>query len=248
MNAAERRLCVFFEAGQTRYAVEATSVVEVARTHDADDETLRGHLAIRDLSVLLGGDPEVRPGTVVLLDSTPTVAARTARVEGVFDASPHLALPLPNRLLHLVSPVVRQGLVSEAGLAFELDAAEIPRGLPRQARKLELVTTTTKAPCLVFESGSLWLALPLADVSQVASRGPMFNPAPGVGSFVGVVMHQQRLVPAFSLTGTSAEALLVVVELESGPVAISASRAHGVRQADALGEAQVIDALATFSR
>jgi hypothetical protein len=210
VNLAERRLCVFFEAGRTRYAVEATSVVEVARTTQ-DDETLRGHLAIRDLSVLLGGPAEERPGTVVHFDSSPSIAARTRRVDGVFDAAPHLVLPLPNRLVHLLAPIVRQGLVSEAGLVFEVDAAELPRGLPRQMQKLELATTSPRGPCLVFDSGPLRLALPLADVSQVASRGPMFNAAPGVGAFVGVLMHQQRLVPAFSLTGEDAEALLVVV-------------------------------------
>jgi hypothetical protein len=89
-------------------------------------------------------------------------------------------------------------------------------------------------------------ALPLADVSQVAGRGAMFNPAPGVGSFVGVLMHQQRLVPAFSLTGDEAESLLVVLELASGPVAVSASRAHGVKPVEALVDTLVLDAVATF--
>lgn len=246
MNVSERRLCVFFEAGATRYAIEATSVVEVARSTQ-DEETLRGHLAIRDLSMLLGGDAEERPGTVVLLDTSPSVAARVRRVEGVFDASSHLVLPLPNRLVHLVAPVVKQGLVSEAGLTFELDAAEVPRGLPRQAKRVELATTTAPGPFLVFDTGPLHLALPLADVSQVASKGPMFNAAPGVGSFVGVLMHQQRLVPAFSLVGTEAEALLIVIELASGPVALSAARAYGVKSAEAVGEARIVDAVATFS-
>ncbi len=246
MNVSERRLCVFFEAGATRYAIEATSVVEVARSTQ-DEETLRGHLAIRDLSVLLGGDAEERPGTIILLDTSPSVAARARQVEGVFDASSHLVLPLPNRLVHLVAPVVKQGLVSEAGLTFELDAAEVPRGLPRQSKRVELATTTAPGPFLIFDSGPLHLALPLADVSQVASKGPMFNAAPGVGSFVGVLMHQQRLVPAFSLTGTEAEALLIVIELASGPVALSASRAYGVKTAEAVGEARIVDAVATFS-
>lgn len=245
MNLSERRLCVFFEAGRTRYAVEATSVVEVARSV-GDGETLRGHLAIRDLSTLLGGDDEERPGTVMLFDTSPSLAARTKRVEGVFDAGTQLVLPLPTRLLHLLAPVVKQGLVSDAGLVFELDASELMRGLPRQAKQLELAVTTAKGPCLAFDSGPLSLAVPLADVSQVASRGPMFNAAPGPGAFVGVVMHQQRLVPAFSLTGTDAEALLIVIELHSGPVALSASRAHGVKAPESLGGAQVIDVVATF--
>lgn len=245
MNVSERRLCVFFEAGRTRYAIEATSVVEVARSA-GDGETLRGHLAIRDLSLSLGGEAEERPGTVVLLDTSPSLAARTRRVEGVFDASSQLVLPLPNRLVHLVAPVVRQGLVSEAGLVFELDAAELVRGLPRQTKQLDLAVAVAKGPCLAFDSGPLQLAVPLSEVSQVASRGPMFNAAPGPGPFVGVLMHQQRLVPVFSLTGVDAEALLVVIELPSGPVAVSASRAHGVKAPEALGEAQVIDSVATF--
>jgi hypothetical protein len=243
--APERRLCVFFEAGRTRYALEATSVLEVARPQ-GDDETFRGHLGIRDLSELVGGGPEVRPGTVVVLDTSPTVAARTLRVDGVFDVSGHLALPLSNRLVPLLAPVVKQGLVSEAGLSFELDVAQLVRGLPRPQRRLEVAAGAAKGPCLVFDSGERRFAVALSDVSQVASRGVMFNPAPGVGSFVGVLMHQQRLVPAFSLTGDEAEALLVVVELSGGPVAVSASRAHGVKAPEALGEATVIDVVATF--
>ncbi|MDX2013941.1 MAG: defective in fruiting DifE [Myxococcaceae bacterium] len=245
MVAPERRLCVFFEAGRTRYALEATSVLEVARPQ-GDDETFRGHLGIRDLSELVGGGPEVRPGTVVVLDTSPTVAARTLRVDGVFDVSGHLALPLSSRLVPLLAPVVKQGLVSEAGLSFELDVAQLVRGLPRPQKRLEVATGEAKGPCLVFDSGARRFAVGLSDVSQVASRGVMFNPAPGVGSFLGVLMHQQRLVPAFSLTSDEAEALLVVVELASGPVAVSASRAHGVKSPDALGEATVIDVVATF--
>jgi hypothetical protein len=242
---SERRLCVFFEAGRTRYALEATSVVEVARPQ-GDDETFRGHLGIRDLSELVGGGPEVRPGTVVVLDTSPTVAARTLRVEGVFDVSGHLALPLSNRLVPLLAPVVKQGLVSDAGLSFELDVAQVVRGLPRPMKRLEVVAGAAKGPCLVFDSGPGRYAVPLPDVSQVASRGVMFNPAPGLGSFVGVLMHQQRLVPAFSLAGDEAEALLVVVELPSGPVAVSASRAHGVKPVDALGDAVILDVVAMF--
>lgn len=245
MIPSDRRLCVFFESGRTRYALEATSVMEVARVTD-DKDTLRGHQAIRDLSQMLGGDEEARPGTVLLIDSTPTVAARVKHVEGVFDAAPHLVLPLPNRLVHLVAPVVRQGLVSESGLCFELDASEIPRGLPRQEKRPELATSAATSSCLLFDSGAERFALPLADVSQVVPRGPMFNAAPSGGAFVGVVMHQQRLVPAFSLTGSAPEALFIVVELPTGPVAVSASVAHGVKSPERLGEARVIDALVTF--
>lgn len=245
MVAPERRLCVFFEAGRTRYALEATSVVEVARTL-GDEDTFRGHLGIRDLSEMVGGGPEARPGTVVVLDTSPTVAARTRRVDGVFDVSGHLALPLSNRLVPLLAPVVKQGLVSEAGLTFELDVSQLVRGLPRPLKRVEPAEGTAKGPCLVFDSMDRRFALPLADVSQVAGRGAMFNPAPGVGSFVGVLMHQQRLVPAFSLTGDEAESLLVVLELASGPVAVSASRAHGVKPVEALADTLVLDAVATF--
>ena len=54
------------------------------------------------------------------------------------------------------------------------------------------------------------------------------------------------LVWLLAISGTDAEALLVVIELQSGPVALSASRAHGVKSPDALGGAQVIDAVVTF--
>ncbi len=246
VSSAERRLCVFFEAGVTRYAVEAISVLEVARP-ERDDETLRGHHGIRDLSTLLGGEPEQRPGTVVVLDSSPTLAVRTRKVDGVFDAAPHLVLPVPNRLVPLLAPAVKQGLVSDQALVFELDAANVARGLPRPTRRLEVVAGTATGPCLVFETMGKPFAVSLERTSSVASSGPMFNPAPGVGSFIGVLMHQQRLVPAFTLVEGACEALLVVIELSSGPVAVSASRAIGVRPASALGGAVVLDAALTFA-
>lgn len=219
--------------------------MEVARAPAAED-TFRGHLPVKDLSSLLGGDPETRPGTLVVLDSSPTIAARTRQVEGVFDASAHLALPLPSRLVPLLAPAIKQGLVSETGLTFELDGAHVTRGLPRPQRRLELLTAAPHGPALVFETGPLVLALPLVFVSQVTAKTHMFNPAPGTSSFLGVLMHQQRLVPAYSLSSESPEALFLVAELPDGPVALAASKAHGVRHQAALGDAQVIDAIAIF--
>jgi hypothetical protein len=70
-----RRLCLLVEAGETRYAIEATSVMEVALP-GSDGTSLRGMLEVKDLSTLLGGSPETAMGMVVVLDVSPTLAVR----------------------------------------------------------------------------------------------------------------------------------------------------------------------------
>ncbi|HLL55634.1 MAG TPA: defective in fruiting DifE, partial [Myxococcaceae bacterium] len=70
-----RRLCLLFEAANGRFAVEATSVTEVAPP-DANGVSIRGYLELTDLSLLLGGEAETRPGTGVVLDVSPTLAVR----------------------------------------------------------------------------------------------------------------------------------------------------------------------------
>jgi hypothetical protein len=243
----ERRLFLFFEAGHTRYALEAVGVVEVARP-PAGAETLHGRLALRDLSVLLGAEAEPAGTAALVLDTSPTVAVRVRAVEGVFDASGDHRLALSRRLVPLLAPALRGGLVHEGRLYFEVDTDGVARGLPRATRRLERSTRAATEPALVFESGGEVLAVPLLRVRQVVPAGATFNPAPGSGALLGAVAYGEALCPVYGVSDVTApEALVVVTEVGGECVGLSARRADGVRQAAGLTGVPVLDLERMFS-
>jgi hypothetical protein len=245
--AYERRLFVFFEAGRTRYAIEAVGVLEVARPPPEAD-TLHGHLSLKDLSTLLGGEPEARPATALVLDTSPTLAVRVRAVEGVFDTVEDGALPLPRRMIPLVAPALRGGLMHEGKLCFEVDTDGVARGLPRATRRPERTTRPAQEACLVFESGTERLAVPLSRVRQVVPAGDAFNPAPGTGAFLGAVAYANSLCPVFSVSDASApEPLVVLAEAGGEVIGLSARRADGVQQPAGLAEIPVLDLERMFS-
>lgn len=246
-SGGERRLYLFFEAGRTRYAIEAVGVQEVARP-PPDADTLHGHLGLRDFSQLLGGADEARTATALVLDTSPTLAVRVKEVEGVFDASGDRSLPLPRRMIPLAAPAIRGGLVHEGRLFFEVDTDGVARGLPRSTRRPERFTREPSEPCLVFDSGSERLAVPLARVRQVVPAGPGFNCAPGAGAFLGAVVHQQSLCPVFAVSDTPGpEALIVLAEAGGELIGLSATGAEGVQEPAALGGVDVLDLERMFS-
>ena len=241
MISDSRRLCVFFSAGITRYAVEAVSVLEVARP-GTDDELAQRHLWLRDLSLMLGGDPEVRPGAALVLDTSPTMAVRVRDVEGVFDTANDPELALSNRIISLVAPAVSRAVLHEDRLVFELDAQASTRGLPRQLRRPELACLEPTSPCLVVRSGTARLAIPLPHVLQVTAVGTRFNHAPGFGAFRGAMAFEQQLCPVFCLTDAPAlESFVVLVELGGETLGVTASEAEGVRPSSSLQEVHVLD-------
>ncbi len=244
---ASRRLCIFFASGTTHYAVEAVSVLEVARP-GSDDELTQRHLWLRDLTLLLGGEPEVRPGAALILDTSPTMAIRVREVEGVFDTSKDPELPLSNRLISLLAPAVSRALVHEDAVVFELDAQASTRGLPRQTRRPELATIEPTTQCLVFQSGTARLAIPLPRVLQVIALGPRFNHAPGSGSFRGVLGRERQLCPVFCISDAlELEPFIVLFELGGEILGLTAARAEGVKPPDSLGEVRVLDLERMFS-
>jgi len=246
-SVGDRRLYVFFEAGRTRYAIEAVGVVEVARP-PAGAGTIHGNLVLRDLSELLGGAEESGSTAALVLDTSPTLAVRVKYVEGVFDASGDRALPLPRRMIPLVAPALRGGLVHEGRLFFELDTDGVVRGLPRSTRRPERSTRPATGACLVFDSGSERLAVPLSWVRQVVPTGPAFNAAPGTGAFLGALVHRQSLCPVFAVSDTTApEALVVLAEAGGELIGLSARRTDGVQQPAALAAVPVLDLERMFS-
>lgn len=227
------------EAGAARYAIEATSVVEVAPP-DSDGESIRGFLMLKDLSELLGGEREVRPGLAVVLDVSPTLAIRIKRVIEVADVARAQFFMLPPGLGEASALLLRGCLLYNDSLYFELVAEALPHtvgatviGAPM---KPLYVQETTPDRALIVESANQLYGIPLHFVSQVTRTGPSYCPLPGRGGPVaGLLPHNQALWPVFSfpgLLGAKADRaeLVVLSELAGRNVGIAAERVLGVHQ------------------
>ena len=225
------------EAGDTRFSVEATSVMEVAAP-GPDETSLRGVLEIMDLSVLLGGEPEPGPGMVVVFDVSPTLAVRVRSIIEVVDVAPAPHFLLPPGLGDTLAALSRSALLHKDRLYLELTAEALPHepGTVRPPPEHPvLYTEGLPGRSLVFESQGRLFGLPLPLVSQVVTRGPSFSALPGKGGAVaGVLLHGQTLWPLYSAPGmlgapATPEDFLVLLEVEGrGGMGLCASRVLGV--------------------
>jgi chemotaxis signal transduction protein len=231
-----RRLCLLLEAGDTRFCVEATSVMEVAAP-GPDETSLRGVLEVKDLSVLMGGEPEREGGMIVVFDVSPTLAVRVRSIVEVANVASAAHYLLPSGLGSTLAALSRSALVHKERLYLELNADALPHE-PREAspppeHPVHLVTAPPERS-LVFESQGRLFGVPLVLISQVVLRGPAFSALPGRGGPVaGVMPHGQTLWPLYSapalLGGRAvAEDLLVLTEVGGQPLALCASRVLGV--------------------
>ena len=232
-----RRLCLLVEAGETRYALEATSVMEVALP-GSDGTSLRGMLEVKDLSVLLGGAQEKGQGMVVVLDVSPTLAVRVSAVVEVADVAHAPFFLLPAGLGEALVPLSRGAILHKERLYLELIAESLPqRGVQRgpmaPAKPVHLMESPPER-ALVFESQGRLFGLPLGLVSQVVTRGEAFSRLPVQrGAVAGVFPHAQVLWPIFSvpaMMGGSAEveAFFVLTEMAGQNVGLCATRVLGV--------------------
>jgi chemotaxis signal transduction protein len=231
-----RRLCLLFEAGQTHFAIDATSVLEVA-TPDLSDKRIRGTLELRDLTELFGAPAEVRPGMGLVLDVSPTLAVRIRRVVEVVDVSRDPFFHLPPALGELLSLVVRGALLHADTLYLELIPEALPRASnPRLAPPGRPIYLCEQPPerALVVESQGKLFGIPLPFVSQIipSARASCPLPAPG-GPVAGLEAHGQALWPVYSVPAllgnpATAEKLSVLTELAGQNVALCAQRALGV--------------------
>lgn len=248
-----RRLCLLFEAGRTRFAIEATSVVEVAPP-DPEGKSIRGLLELKDLSVLLGGQPEIRPGMAIVLDVSPTLALRVRGILEVADAARAQTFQLPQGLGEGLAIAVRGALFHNGGLYLEL----APDGLCQRAAAqaagapvefpVRPVFVAEEPPdrALVFESQGRLFGIALSLVSQIVSSSSAFCPLPSTPSpIAGLFPHLQSLWPITSapaLLGAQAEPepLFLLTELAGQSVGLCAARVLGVHQgfsaADQRGE------------
>jgi chemotaxis signal transduction protein len=252
MSERGRRLCLLCEAGPSRFAIPATSVLEVA-TPDAGGATLRGHHPLVDLTTLLSGAPELRPGTAVLLDTSPTLALRVKNVRGVIDVADCPWLHVPRRLVPTLEPAVR-GLVDVNGELFlELDVEAIAAGM-RSPPQLKVVDPfgPPLAQALVFETGGRKVGLPLASVAQVVGTSKKYCPLVAGGAAAGVLLHQQQAWPVFSLPGLLGEPvpdepLMVLADVQGDGLAFTASRALGVLEGASLDGIRTLELKRMFS-
>lgn len=247
MSAPARRLCVFFSAGASRYALDAAQVLEIARANEAGELALSWFTPTKDLARLLGGDDEPRAEAGIVIDVMPPLALRVRHVDGVFDAATLPRWPVQGRLIPLVAPVISAALEYEGRLVFELDPESAARGLPRQSRPLERHTRETDA-ALVFTVDGERLAVPLHTVVQVIEAGACFNRSPNAGSFLGVAQHRGQLCPVFT-AGALGVVLpfAVLFEVRGELVGLAASAVEGVRRGPALQGATVLDVGRMFS-
>ncbi len=231
-----RRLCLLVEAGETRFAVEATSIMEVAAP-GPDETSLRGVLEVKDLSVLLGGEPERVPGMIVVFDVSPTLAVRVRSIVEAADvaADPHFLLP--TGLGSTLAAISHSAVLHKDRLYLELLAEALPHEPGTALPPPQLPVHLLEAPperSLVFESRGRLFGLPLPLVSQVVMQGASFSVLPGKGGAVaGVLPHGQALWPIYSapaLLGAPAmvETFLVLVEVAGRSLGLCASRVLGV--------------------
>jgi chemotaxis signal transduction protein len=224
------------EAGDTRFSVEATSVMEVASL-GPDETSLRGVLEVKDLSVLLGGEPEQTPGMVVVFDVSPTLAVRVRSIVEVTDVAPAPHFLLPSGLGDTLAALSRSAVLHKERLYLEINADALPHEpgpvSPPPEHPVHLAMSAPERS-LVFESQGRLFGLPLSLISQVVMRGPAFSALPGRGGAVaGVMPHGQVLWPLYSapaLLGgrATAESFLVLAEVEGRNLGLCASRVLGV--------------------
>lgn len=233
-----RRLCLLFEAGRARYSVEATAIAEVAPPAGSSDK-IRGVHELRDLSELLGGDAEERPGMGLVLDVSPTLAVRVKRVVEVADVARDPFFLVPPGLGPGYQVLVRGAILHGERLYLELTSEALPheRGSPlfTVARPV-YITEEPPDRALLFESQGRLFGIPLTFVSQVIPATAAFCPLPAPGGPVaGLHPHAQVLWPIYSAPGLMGgapkqEELFILTELAGQNVGLCASRVLGVHE------------------
>lgn len=212
--------------------------MEVA-TPDANGQSIRGVTELQDLSLLLGGPPEQRPGTGVVLDVSPTLAVRVKQILEVADVAREPFFGLPPGLGQALALRVRGAILRGGKLYLELMVEALPHKpakapLPPARPVYPMETPPDRA--LIFESQGRLFGIPLAFVSQVVATSEAFSPLPGPGGPVaGLFPHAKILWPVFSAPGllggpAKAEELMVLTELAGQNVGLAASRVLGVHR------------------
>jgi hypothetical protein len=232
-----RRLALLFDSGPAHYALEASLVLEVTPP-DADEEraTVRGVFPLEDLSVLMGGAPERRPGLAVLLDTSPTMAVRVREGAEVADVAGAPHFQLTRDLAQRIGTLVRGALQHQGRLYLDLRAEALGQTcmLPAPPQRIVTWLEAPQGPALLFESGGTLFAVPLQHVLQISPVLAAFCPFPVPGGVIaGLLAHAGTLWPVYALPAflgqpPAVEAQVVLLELAGIQVAVCASRVLGI--------------------
>jgi len=234
-----RRLALLFEAGPAHYALEASRVLEVTPPDaEAERATVRGVFPLEDLSVLMGGAPERRPGLAVLLDTSPTMAVRVREGAAVADVGGAPHFQLTQDLAQRIGTLVRGALQHEGKLYLELRAEALGQTcmLPPPPSRIVTWLEAPQGPALLFESGGTLFGVPLQHVLQISPVLAAFCPFPVPGGVIaGLLAHAGSLWPVYALPAFLGEPLeiesnVVLLELAGMQVALCASRVQGIEQ------------------
>lgn len=246
-----RRLCVLLEAGEARYAIEASSVQEVFTPKSG---RAPAGLELQDLCELLGGARQQDPAAGLVLDVSPTLAISVGRVVEIADVAraPFHQLPasLSPRLAAFIRGAIEHGQKVYLELVPELLAQRPP--LPAAPARPVLTLEELPAKALVIESGGQRFGIPLPWVSQVIPKSPGACRLPTASDALEVQVHGQALWPVFStaaLIGGAPvdEPLRVLTELAGQNVALTAHAALGVQGPFKEGELLFLDLQRMFS-
>jgi chemotaxis signal transduction protein len=242
------RLCVLFQAQEGHFAVEASSVAEIA-TPDHDGRAIRGVVELVDLCRLLGGrEDEARPGMGLVLDTSPTLGVRVRRIIEIADVAKAPFFQLPARAQRAL-PGVRGAVLFKERLFLELGPEALAQVRPASAlepRAQPKAIFFAEAPdrALVFESEDRLFGIPLALVSQVVNMGGGFCPLDvSEASVLGILPHAQGIWPLYSPSGLMGrpgrvEPLCILTELAGQNVALTARRVVGIRERFVRGESE----------
>ena len=197
-----RRLCLLLDAGEARFALEATTIIEVAEV-PPEATALRGQLPLEPLVGLLGGSLDA-PGTVaVVLDVSPTLTLRLDRARGVVDVGRDPFFLLPPWLGEGLIGLLRGALVHDDVLYLELspEGLRAPPGPPRAPRLQPALTAEAPDRALLFRTGGVLHGIPLSLVGQVVRhRAEAYCALPTTeGPVLGLYAHAQALWPVCSM-------------------------------------------------
>jgi chemotaxis signal transduction protein len=226
------------DAGGTPCLVDALSMRQVDHP-DADGESVHGFLELRDVSGLLGGTAEERPGLAVVLDLPVGFALRVRAVRGVVDVGGAELQRLPRGVSAEVARAVRGAWVLGDELVLELDVPSLEglladgAGTPAAGGPVPVAAMEDPGRALVFRSGGDAWCVPLVQVVQVVPGSRRFAPLPG--RCAGVLAHAGALWPVFALRDRPPAPLpegcsVVLVEDQGSPLGLVADEVLGIHE------------------
>jgi hypothetical protein len=236
-------LHLYFRAGGVRYAIEATSVIEVASVA-LSSEALRGHFVLANFAALMGGADRLPGTSVIVFDSSPSLAARVDEVVGVLSARQATRPPMTPALKAVLAPKIQGALLNDVGLWFELtlDALQSKTSPPEPF--FHLVKAEPCREPLFFLLGEQLYEVPFDSVVQVLPLGGGYNGAPFSGALFGAQCFREQVLPLVACATATAPQWTVVIEVNGacfGLVADSvgkSSHQFGARESLSINLAQ----------